>query len=448
MTEKERRELNDRLDRQHLRLKTDFVVDTSQKMLVQPKEEKVVNDFTVAGIPPEIKMRILPDMVPDYFPEGAKEAAWANWGKVTRSIDNRFYFSVGDHRGNDCQINIYEYCPARNAVYTVVDVDRLLGWTESSCTDGKIHGRMGIMPDGTLWAATHYGVYPDSLWWANGYRGSWLLSYNIVTHEAKNWGVPLVGQMLPEFCLDPVRGRLMGAGANKTVLCWDTINGKVRYAGCPPNGWEWWDRAMLLDGDTGKFWTTCRGDEKHRFLSFDPEFNRFERCELSPPENPYDHKVFQLRAYTERRTMDGAFYCITHNGALFRFRPERPAVEPVGVNWDKGRYTSTVALDPNGRYFYYMPGGMKMQNANEYGPLVQYDVKTGKKKVLAWLADYYWEKYGYWIGGTYGMEIPADGSFLIIVMNGAFVTRDDDNGSPYGNPSLFVVTIPDAERPD
>ena len=31
----------------------------------------------------------------------------------------------------------------------------------------------------------------------------------------------------------------------------------------------------------------------------------------------------------------------------------------------------------------FMPGGMKMQNANEYGPIVQYDVKTGKKKLKA-----------------------------------------------------------------
>lgn len=446
MTEQERKKLNDKYDRMNLRYKKSFITDKSEAMLIKPEKENVVNDFTIAKIPPEIKMMIIPDMEPAYFTEDAEHASWANWGKVARSADNRFFFSVGDHRGTGCQINIYEYSPARDIVHKVVDVDELLGWTDRSYTDGKIHGRMGIMPDGTLWAATHYGVYPDSSWWANGYRGSWLLSYNINTHEAKNWGVPLIGQMLPEFNLDPVRGRLLGSGANKTVLCWDAINKKVTYAGCPPNGWEWWQRAMLLDDGTGIFWTTCRGDSEHRFLSFDPELNRFERYELSPPENPYNHTITQLRAYTERRAMDGAFYCFTHNGTLFRFWPESPEVECIGVNWDKGRYTSTTALDPSGRYIYYMPGGMKMQNANEYGPIVQYDVKTGSKKVIAWLADYYWEKYGYWIGGTYGMEISNDGSCLVICMNGAFVTRDDENGSPYGNPSLFVVHIPEEER--
>ncbi len=307
---------------------------------------------------------------------------------------------------------------------------------------------MGIMPDGTLWATTYYGVYPDSSWFANGYRGSWLLSYNIFSHEAKNWGVPLIGNTLPEFNLDSKTGRMVATGPFTTFLCWDCIEKKVRYAGYPPKGWIWWERTMLLDDQSGKFWSSDMSDEKFRFLGFDPELNRFERLELSTPENPYDHKALQLRAYTENRTMDGAFYCISQNGAFFRFRPEKPAVEPVGVNWDKGRYTSTIALDSNGRYFYYMPGGMKKQNANEYGPIVQYDVKTGKKKVIAWLTDYYWEKYGYWIGGTYGMNISADNSSLVIVMNGAFVTRDDKNGAPYGNPSLFVVTIPEEERPE
>ncbi len=447
MSEDERRRQNDRYDRMNLREKTSFVVDESPDMLVQPDEERVEGDFTVAETPPRVEMMIVPGMEPAYFEVDGGHAQWANWGKVTRSDNNRFFFSVGDHRGVGCQLNIYEYSPARNLLHTVLDVDELLGWTENSLTDGKIHGRMGIMPDGTLWAATHYGVYPDSSWWANGYRGSWLLSYNIHTHEARNWGVPLVGNMLPEFNLDTARGRLFGMGANHTCLCWDTVNKTVRYAGYPPEGWLWWQRACLLEKETGKFWSSDIADEgTYRFLSFDPELNRFERPDLSPPPNPFTGEIGQLRAYTEERAMDGAFHCVSQNGAFFRFWPEIPAVEPAGVNWDRGRYTSTMALGPGGRYIYYMPGGMKGQNANEYASIVQYDDARGEKKVIAWLADYYWEKYGYWVGGTYGMEIAADGSFLVIAMNGAFVTRDDENGSPYGNPSLFVVHIPEEER--
>jgi len=436
--EKIRKATVEKFDRKKLREKTDFVIDRSEKFLVEPGE-KSAGEYIVAKVPPTVKMMILPDMKPEFFPEGAQYmSCWANWASVTRSEDNRFYFSVGDHRGNGCQINLYEYCPGRDICHKVLDVDELLGWTKRSYTDGKIHGHMGIIPDGTLWAATHYGVHPDSIWWANGYRGSWLLSYNIYTHEAKNWGIPLVGNMLPCFSLDKKRGIFVGTGANNTVLCWDCINKKVRYAGYPPNGWIWWRRFMVCDEETGKFWSVDYNDEQHRFLSFDPEYNKFERYEVSPPENPLTNTVATLRGHIDRRAMDGWFYWQTMNGAFFKFEPEGPdgpVVEYIGLNWDKGRDVLQMALDPSGRYLYYYVVGYPT-------PLVQYDIKTGKKKALCWLQDYYFEKYGYWVGGTYGMEISKDGSFIVICMNGAFQGRN----SGFGHPSLFVIEIPEEER--
>ncbi len=441
--EQKRKELNEKFDKLEIRYKNEFVVDSSEKLLVQPGKA-AAGDYSVATNPPEIKMMILPDMVPEYFPEGeAYMVAWANWAHMTRSDDNRFFFSVGDHRGSGCQINLYEYSPARDIVHKVLDVDELLGWTRYSYTDGKIHGYMGIMPDGTLWGATHYGVFPDSSWFANGYRGSWLLSYNINTHEAKNHGVPLVGSNLACFCVDTRRGILLGTGGlSNTVLCYDTINGKTRYAGYPPNGWIWYQRAMMCDTDTGKFWGIDLNDRKrHRFLSFNPEYNKFERYDVSPPAHP-EHGIGVIRCCTDRRAMDGWFYWSTMSGNIFRFEPEGPegpVIEPVCLNWDKGCDVLQFALDKSGRYIYYFPVSYDKEVSP---PLVQFDVKTGKKKVLCWLEEYYFEKYGYWVGGTYGIELTEDDSTLIICMNGSFQGRDKH----FGKPSLFVVGIPEEER--
>jgi len=465
--EKKRMELNAQFDKLRLREKTDFVADTSEKVL-QPPKEKPAGDYIIAKDPPTTKLRILPNMTPEYFTEEGLQymAGWANWGSVIRSADNRFYFSVGDHRGMGCQLNIYEYSPARNIVYRVVDVSKLLGWNENTYTDGKIHGEMGIMPDGTLWACTHFGAIPDSSWYANGYRGSWLLSYNLYTHEAKNWGNPMMPSNLPCFNVDTKRGRLVATGSFGTVLCWDCINKKVLYAGCPPDGWIWWERSMLLDEETGMFWSVEGSDakmndkhDKKLFLSYDPEMNRFLRYEISPPENPFTHEVGLTRGHTDRPAMDGWFYWATWNGALFKFKPVRnpgalpgvpgevtgfqksyttqnnPEVESLGVTWDKGSDVLQMALDPTGRYVYYYPKG----NA----PIVQYDVKTGKKKALCWLQDYYFEKYGYFMGQVYGMNISADGSFLVCCMNGEFSGR----GNEFGHPALLVVEIPKEERP-
>lgn len=447
--ERVRKVVNERFDKLKLREQNDFVVDTSFDFLKKPQEEQN-GEYGIAQAPPTVHMKILPDMEPEYLTDVSEDEVyllgWANWARMARSDDNRFYCAVSDHRGTGSHINLYEYCPARNVIHKVLDVKELLGWSDGSLTDGKLHGHMGIMPDGTLWGATHYGVYPDSTWWANGYRGSWLFSYNIYTHEAKNWGVPMVGEMLPSVNVDTRHGRLVGSGPNNMVLAWDCFNKKVTYAGYPPDGWVWWRRGLLCDLATGNFWTTDNSDDRCRFLSFDPEFNRFERYEVSPPPNPYNDVVNNLRGYTDSPAMDGWFYCCSKSEegpqgrAFFKFKPNGvngPEVEPLGVNWGNGEDVLQMVLSPKGRYVYYYPRSYP-------APLVQYDVVNGTKKAICWLHDYYYEKYGYWIGGSYGMEISTDGSFIVVCMNGSFQGKNEN----YGHPSLFVIHIPESERPE
>ena len=441
ISEDERRKINDRYDKLKIRHKHEFLTDTSDTFLDRPEDDKTAEDFSIAHVPPEVKFMIAPDMVPEYFDEHdeAYMVSWANWARVTRSEDNRFFFSLSDHLGFGCHINIYEYNPGRDVIFKLTSVGDIVGWTDNSYTDGKVHGHMGVMPDGTMWAATHYGVYPDSTWWANGYRGSWLISYNINTHEAKNWGVPLIGNMLPCFNVDTKRGRLVGTGANFTVLCWDCINKKVTYAGYPPNGWEWWRRAMLCDEDTGKFWTTDNSDGEHHLMSFDPEFNKFEKYEVAMPPNPFkENNVAAMRGYTDYKAVDGCFYGCTYNGAMFRLKTEGengPEIVPLGVNWGDGLDVLQMPVSPGGRYVYYQP-------RHYPAPLVQYDVRTGKKKALCWIQDYYFEKYGYYFASIYGMEISKDGSFVVLCVNGTFQGK----GKTYGHPSIIVIGIPEEER--
>ena len=439
--EQKRKELNAQFDKLKLRKKRKFVVDRSEEFLKAPEGKPIAGEFAIAKVAPTVKLQILPNLKPEYF-SGAQQymACWANWGYVSRSEDNRFYVGASDHLAQGCQINIYEYRPSDNCVRKAVDVDRVLGWKPDQYTDGKLHGHMGIMPDGTLWAATHHGVEPNEKWFAAGYEGSWLLSYNINTGETRNWGVPLPGNSLPCCTLDPKRGMFMGTGYKLTFVCWDCNKKKVRFAGPLPNGWQWWRRSMLLDESTGKVWSMDDSEEPYRFLSFDPSDCKFERYEVSVPPNPLTKKVGRLRGHTDRPAMDGWFYWATLSGTFFRFKPETPEgpkAEPVGVTWDQGRDTLQMAIGPNGRYIYYQPKGYP-------SPVVQYDVKTGKKKALCFLQDYIFEKYGYWLGSqVYGMNISKDGDFLVICMNGTFAGR----GSAFGHPALAVVSIPDEERP-
>ena len=186
-------------------------------------------------------------------------------------------------------------------------------------------------------------------------------------------------------------------------------------------------------------WSVDSNDNSIRFMSFDPEFNKFERYEVSPPLNPYEKKRALTRGHTEHPAIDGWFYWATWNGTFFKFKPEgsdgQPEVELVGTTWDEGRDVLQMGLSPKGRYVYFYPKGD--------APIVQYDVKTGTMKALCFLQEYYFEKYGYWMDHVYGMEISDDGKFLVVCMNGAFEGRD----VAFGHPSLLVISIPEEERP-
>lgn len=441
--EKERMRLNEKYDKHDLREKTEFVIDHSEKFLKVPKTESPVGEFSIAQVSPTVKLQILPHLEPEYFteiqnPEDVYMFSWANWAYVSRSEENLFYFAASNHLGHGCQINIYEYAPDRELLHRVVDVTKVLGWTKNSYTDGKIHGHMGIMPNGTLWACTHFGPHPDKEWFANGYRGSWMLSYNVYTRKTKNWGVPLVGGNLATFHVDTKRGYLVGTGSlSNMVLCYNILDNQVHFAGYPPKNWKWGPRTMLCDKKTGKFWTVDYNNE-HAFFSFHPEYNSFEHFDVRPPANPYSNEVGVPRGHTDCRAMDGWYYWATWNGTLFKFEPEgskAPLVELVGTTWDKGRDTLQLAMGPHGRYIYYYP--------KENSPIVQYDVKTGKRKILCWLQDYYFQKYGYFMGQVYGMNISKDGSFLVIVVNGSFQGKEH----AFGHPGLLIVEIPEEERP-
>ncbi len=84
-------------------------------------------------------------------------------------------------------------------------------------------------------------------------------------------------------------------------------------------------------------------------------------------------------------------------------------------------------------------------SGDQFGtPVVQYDTKTNRKKVIAFLHEFYLEKYGYGPGGAYGVELDEKGESLFFYTNGRFTTKE--LGSTYGRNAIFHVHIPESER--
>ena len=100
---------------------------------------------------------------------------------------------------------------------------------------------------------------------------------------------------------------------------------------------------------------------------------------------------------------------------------------------------------PGGRYIYYCPGA---HGGGTYDgtPIVQYDTKTGTKKVIAFLSAFYYEKYGYTPGGTFSIKLDDKGEKLFILWNGAFADHDKSKGDVFGQCSITLVNIPESER--
>lgn len=152
-----------------------------------------------------------------------------------------------------------------------------------------------------------------------------------------------------------------------------------------------------------------------------------------------------LRAMTPRRAADGCFYCMTRDGILFRFDPGSDEVESLGSGLGPGHYTTSIALSPGGRYIYYVPGAHG--NAWKIGtPVVQYDIQSRQRKVLAFLEGYYEANHDYRFGGTFGVTASPDGSLLFTAMNGRKFDFAKEEG--FGQPSLLVIHIAEAERPE
>ena len=79
-----------------------------------------------------------------------------------------------------------------------------------------------------------------------------------------------------------------------------------------------------------------------------------------------------------------------------------------------------------------------------YAPVIQVNVKTGRRKVIAFLNAYLRKTKHYNLGGTYGIALNRDGSRLCINFNGTKLPLQ--RRPDFGLCATVVVHIPKTER--
>ena len=414
------------------------VTDASEDFLKPPSSLK--EGVAVAKTPPTIDFQYFPGQ--DY-----PGKPWSCWGDSVFA-NGKYYCSIGDHhavngkdKAHPGTAFVFEYDPATKALKRLVDVKALLGLPEGEYTPGKIHGRLDLGDDGWIYFSTHRGsttVTTDA--WK--YKGDWILRTNPSSgaSEIVTCG-PVPKHCIPCSVLDPKRlifygGTAPGAGKSDEegvqFFAYDVKAKKLLYSG--PEGPS---RYMIFAKSTGRiYWVPGKEDMIGPLVCFDPE---------KPGASNKTGASLGLRAATQE-TPQGVIYTVSKGAKagqsiIYAFDVKTEKAEELGdAAVGSQNYITSIDADPSGRYLYYVPGAHGGAGADGT-PIIQFDVKTKQKKVIAFLAAFYKSKYGCTPVGTYSTAIDDKGETLYVTWN---VNRA---GKAWDCTAVSAIHIPAAERP-
>ncbi|MCA9219252.1 MAG: hypothetical protein KDA71_02930 [Planctomycetales bacterium] len=418
-----------------------------------PGDQQVATDTSPAFLKPSetlrdgVQIAKTPPTVDFVYYPGQTYATklWSAWGD-NLVVGDKCYSAIGDHDAPAGNAQLYEYDSSTKTMRLLVDVRKFLDLPAEHYSPGKIHSHIGLGKDGWLYFSTHRGSTRITTA-ANHFSGDWILRHHpqrgdteIVAHA------PLPMQCLPCGQMDGERmifynGTADGDYKNKRVqfLAYDLVNRKVLYS--DDHGPA---RAMIVANSTGRVYFHGR-QSKPTGEGAAETLVRFDPAKPGEPQ-PIEAAVGMRAASQE--TPDGIVYTIDGDG-LWAFNTKTERAESLGSAAVASKdYTASLDVDPHTwRYLYYVPGahgGAELDGA----PLVQYDVKTRTRKVIAFLHPFYFDKYGYVACGSYGVAVSPTGDKVYITWNGARGATKADLAKrvKWDTCALTVVHIPESER--
>lgn len=401
--------------------------DTSEEFLEPP--DSIDPEVEIARTPPNVDFL--------YYPgQGYPGKPWSVWGDGL-AAGGKYYSAIGDHLAPRGNAFLFEYDPGTKRLRTLVDVQKLLGLPEGHYTPGKIHSRIDLGSDGWLYFATHRGstrVTTDEY----HYRGDWIIRHHPRTGKTEIVARgPVPKHCIPTSVLDP--GRLIFYGSTAagnrvdpvTFFAYDVRKRGVLHA--VENGPY---RYIIFARSTGRIYYV--NQDYGPLMRYDP-------ADGKPPVQIPGR--LGLRSATQE-TAGGYVYTVSTRGdaAIWRFNTRTEKTERIGnARVGTQDYVTSLDVDPTGRYLYYVPGAHG-GSQRDGSPVVRFDVKTGKKKILAFLYPFYSRKYGYVPLGTFGSAIDKKGEKLYITFNGNRGGPDRRGRLPFDTCALTVVHISQSQR--
>jgi hypothetical protein len=363
-----------------------------------------------------------------YFP-GQDHAGrpWSGWGQGCFT-NGRYYAAIGDHAWN---AYIYEYDPVASKLTQTLDIRAFLAMPEGHYTPGKVHSQLGAGQDGWIYFATHNGgggrATPE-----NHYAGDWLMRVHPGDAKAEIIAHGPAGlASIPTGLFDAQRQLFYGGTEQELrFLAYDVAKKEQLFLSEPNQGPS---RAIIFSQSTGRVYVRVHGKEITPARRFDPTTRELTVM----PDLALDPRS------TTRETKTGLIYAADWVGQLWVFDVKTERATVVGsLNIGPKTYITSLALDPTERYLYYSAGAHGGARG-EGTPIMQYDLKTKTRKVIAFLAPFYTAKYSYTPDGTYSTVLSDDGAILFNTWNG---NRVGTKG--YGDVvALTAIHLPASERP-
>ena len=192
---------------------------------------------------------------------------------------------------------------------------------------------------------------------------------------------------------------------------------------------------MMLARSTGRVYYVP-GKEDGSLMRFDPAVDQAP-VKLSSTR-------IGVRAATQE-TAQGYIYTVSlgqrsADAAIWSFHTKTEQTRKIGTAAVGSQaYVATLDADPSGRFLYYIPGAHG-GSSRDGTPVVQFDVQSGRKKVIAFLEPFYTKTYGFTLKGTYATAVDAQGDKLYVTWN---VSRGSRAWDCCG---MTVIHIPKSEQ--
>lgn len=452
---------------------------TTPDFLIPPADVKKVIDSLpaelrpdIAKTPPVIELAYHGDL-PDAALNGM---GWSSWGDICLASDGKVYSGIGSHGGDEKGI-CYMYCwdPALKELKRIAELNQINGAGAGDIHFSKIHAGTFEGVDKKIYftGTLNAGAAACSARWTSKIKAAQLYQYDPETGKSSVYADFPDALVTATSLYDRNRNifycGLEGDSLGDRLGAFDMAARKWVYIS-KPRAIEW-SRNFMID-NKGNVYFNGREDSAH-FLErlknsglrwyngpkrsasmtmglyttlwkYDPDSKTISSTNSSFNSNG-------IRSST-REGKDGFIYGSTYGEeysySLFRYAPAKDELQVMGSNFlVKGEYVTVCTFSPDEKYMYYLPGAHG--SAGFIGsPVIQYNIKTGRQKILVFLSEPFIQHFGYDPGGTYGIKITPDGSTLYVNLNGsaAEAIRPKGNRQGFGLTSFAAIHIPESER--